>query len=120
MAINRGTGSIRRGAKNYIHAQAQSRLDEVVHPYQQIGENALKVDSLVALFYHVTKSSTVCSCKQVHDLPTSNADLSPVLEKPKSIVDHTVRLDLHRPLFGFGEQQTVEDEVEDVGKEGRG
>jgi hypothetical protein len=34
-----------------------------------------------------------------------------VLEKPKSIVDHTVKVEMHRPLFGFGEQQTADDEA---------
>lgn len=111
--VNRGTGTVKRHGKNYIHEQAQRRFNEAVSPYQSIGSNALKVDSLEVIYYHVTKSTHVCTCKRVSSESAGNPNLSPVLEKPKSISDQMVKIELHRPLFGFGEQNTVEDEEDD-------
>lgn len=111
--INRGVGTVKRHGKNYIQERAQRRFDEAVRPYQEIGSNALRVDSLEVIYYHVCKSSYVCSCKRVSSESAGNHSLSPVLERPKSISDQTVKIELHRPLFGFGEQNTAEDEEDE-------
>lgn len=112
MSIQKGLPQIRRvHGKNYTHKQAQARLDEAVVPYQQIGLNALKVDSHEVLVYLKNMSSRICTCKQVQDVVTE-MDLE-IAEAPKyhGIAEQQeITVDWGRPLFGEpGEAQRHED-----------
>lgn len=65
--IRRGTGSrLRKNAKNYIHKQAQARLDESVIPFNQQVINSLFVDAVDVDYYQLQgKIGKACTCDKV-------------------------------------------------------
>lgn len=102
MTIQKGLPAIRRvHAKNYVHDQAQARLDESVKPYQQQGLNALNVDFHEVFVYLKNMSSRVCTCKQVQEVVTE-MDLE-IHEAPKYHgISETqdITINWAKPLFG--------------------
>lgn len=107
----KGTGTIkRRNARNYIQAEADKRLREVVTPYQRQGLNALGVDSFDVLYYHKCKSVQLCSCQQT-ELPLGNhtATTNKITGTDGS-ADKEIVIDYARPLFGtVGDSLSAED-----------
>lgn len=117
--IKRGVGTIqRRHAKNYIYEEADKRLRETVKPYQRQGLHALGVDSFEVKYYHVVRSTQVCTCTQSEVVPNHSA-----LAQPKNLVipnvvldgDKEVIIDYARPLFGTpGESKVTGDEYSEL------
>lgn len=63
MPITRGPQNHRRQAKNYIHKQAQARLNETVPTFNQQTTNALEVDAVQVAYYHVCdRIGRPCTC----------------------------------------------------------
>ena len=112
--IKRGTKNIARvHAKNFIHQQADKRLQECVAPYQQQGLNALGVDSFEVELYQKGISSTVCSCKETK-VSKEDFNSTPSLlvnsVNPRSGSDNEIVINLNRSLFGApGEYDEVDD-----------
>lgn len=69
MAIVRGTRNNTRRAKNYIHNEAQRRLEETVPTFNDQVLNSLAVDSVFIEYYHIhDRIGRPCSCHRV-ELP---------------------------------------------------
>lgn len=104
MSINRGAPVIkRRNARNYTHQEADARLRESVDTYQNQGLNALKVDSFEIKYYHQSRSTTVCTCKETRVLERHAAldsNVPPNIVKQDSVLGTSVNIDYRRQLFG--------------------
>lgn len=83
MATKRGTRTIRRHGKNYIHEIAQKRLDEAVVPFNEQVENSLFVDSVEIDYYHIqNKVGRPCSCDKTevtHEIVDVDTNIAPTL-----------------------------------------
>lgn len=120
--INKGTGSIkRRHARNYIQEEADRRLREVVAPYQRQGLNALGVDYFEVKYYHVVRSSTVCTCQQSEIVQNYSSMQQPKNSIIPNIVqnpDAEIVIDYSRPLFGTpGESKVAGDSYSELDSE---
>lgn len=120
MSTHRGTASIqRRKAKNFITAEAQKRIDELMPQIQDQGINALKVDAHHVLYFSKIKGGNTCSCKiidtkiELEDGSTTEA--KPAFTNFDTSKNETIKIDFNRPLFGqHNEVATSEDDDEDL------
>jgi hypothetical protein len=121
MSTSRGTPTIaRRSAKNFIYAEAQKRLDEVLPQIHSQGINALRVDSHHVIYYSKSRGGHTCSCKivdnKVDDIVQDDINTFSQLAKSRDTKElNEVKIDFNRPLFGErGEVATTEDDDTDV------
>lgn len=99
----------RTHAKNYIAREADSRLLEVITPYQKQGLNALGVDSYEVLLFLKKASAQVCSCREIQQ--TSDLGEASVVQ-PKSGIgsNNQISIDWRRPLFGEPNEALFEED----------
>lgn len=106
----RGLPSIRRvNAKNYIQAEADQRLKEVITPYQQQGLNALGVDSFEVLLFLKKPSTQACTCKEVQ-MTSELGDAKGLPAQPGIATSHEITMDFRRPLFGEKNEARFEED----------
>lgn len=110
----RGLPSIRRvHAKNYIHEEAQARLQEVIPAARKQGMNALGVDYHEALLFLKQFSSTVCTCRETEvDVQEEYTENSVRVKNPTSVLSDSeeIVVDWGSPLFGDASEYTHEED----------
>lgn len=102
MTIKRGLSNIRRvHGKNFIHAKADARLNEVIASQQSIGQNALGVDYHEVYLYIKSMSSRVCTCREIQTVVNEMSISDTSAPKFSGIGrEQEISLDWNRPLFG--------------------
>lgn len=121
MSIHNGRGTIkRRHAQNYIHKEAQARLEEVIKPAQERGLNALQVDSFEVLYYRRVNSSIPCTCStasapafenhnEIDNASNIPQHIRQEHEDEEIIIDHTDNLFGTKSTTGFHEDSFASD-----------
>ena len=112
--IRKGVGDIkRRNARNFTQREADARLREVVTTYQNQGLNALGVDSFEVKFYHLCKSTQLCSCQKTEVVPSYSSKEGTVQAYTPRSPDREIVIDYGRPLFGTSDSPPPDISMED-------
>lgn len=118
MSIRSGSnGNLPIYGKNFIHEEAQARLQEVVRPARDQVNNATAVDRYDASIFVPCKSSAICTCKQAsleqfdrEEMGTApNATHS---EQTVGGIGNEFEVDWAKPLFGEQAEQTGFDDAD--------
>jgi hypothetical protein len=108
MSIERGPQQHRRQAKNYIHKEAQARLNETVPTFNKQVLNALNVDAVEVSYYHICdRIGRPCSCTATQ---ISREDAASEKTTAKSLGINTVQdiqVEFQDSIFGDSEAEQI-------------
>lgn len=100
MRITRGIAkNTRKNAKNFIHKQAQKRLDEAVEPFNKQVTNSLQVNAVDVELYNINMTGKPCTCCKIQHDPRVDAVI-PTIPTPEQNNSQGVTIKHKNTLFG--------------------